>query len=72
MTTKHFVSVLAPEISKEDANLQPVPCFYRFKIPRVEEQNINIYIFKSLCRHQCFQQKSLQGQSCSAASISRE
>ena len=58
MTTKHFVCVLAPEISKEDATLQPVPCLYRFKKPRFEEQNVNIYIFKSLCRHQSFQQKS--------------
>ena len=69
MTTKHFVCVLAPEISKKDATLQLVPCFYRFKMPRVEEQNINIYIFKSLCRHQCFKQKSLDGRSCGAASF---
>ena len=33
----------------DDATLQLVPCCYRFKMPRFEEQNVNIYIFKSLC-----------------------
>ena len=51
------------------ATLQLVPCCYRFKMPRFQEQNVNIYIFKSLYRHQSFQQKSPDGHSCSAASI---
>ena len=53
----------------DDGTLQLVPCCYRFKIPRFEEQNINIYIFKSLCCHQSFPQKSLDGNSGSAAFI---
>ena len=53
----------------DDATSQLVPCCCRFKIPRSEEQNVNIYIFKSLCRHQSFQQKSPEGHSCCAVSI---
>ena len=45
----------------DDATLQLVPCCYRFKMPRFEEQNVNIYILKSLCRHRSFQQKLLDG-----------
>ena len=52
----------------DDATSQLVPCCCRFKIPRSEEQNVNIYIFKSLCRHQSFQQKSPEGYSCCAVS----
>ena len=44
--------------SIDDATSQLVPCCCRFKMTRFEEQNVNIYIFKSLCRHQSFQQKS--------------
>ena len=47
MTTKHFVCVLAAEISKKDATLQLVPCFYRFKMPRFEVQNMNITFSKA-------------------------
>ena len=36
-------------------------------MPRLEEQNVTICIFKSLCSHQSFQQKSLDDHSCSAA-----
>ena len=50
----------------DDATLQLVPCCYRIKMPCFEEQNINIYIFKSPCRHQSFQQKMLDGHCCSA------
>ena len=53
----------------DDATLQLVPCCYRFKMPRFEEQNVNIYILKSPCGHQSFQQKSLDGHSSSAVSI---
>ena len=71
---KAFCSLLHPMFQArqgpiDDATLQLVPCYYRFKLPRFEEQNVNIYLFKSLCRHQSFQQKSLDGHSCSAVSI---
>ena len=36
-------------------------------MPHLEEQNVTICIFKSLCNHQSFQQKSLDDHSCSAA-----
>ena len=57
------------ELPMDDATSQLVPRCCRFKIPRFGEQNVNIYIFKSLCRHQSFQQKSPEGYSCCAVSI---
>ena len=53
----------------DDATLQLVPCCYRFKMTRFEEQKVYIYTFKSPYRLQPFQQKSLDGHSCCAASI---
>ena len=56
-------------LSIDDATTQLVPRCYRFKMPCFEEQDVNIYIFKSLYRQQSFEQKSLAGHSCNAASI---
>ena len=53
----------------DDATLQLVPYCYMFKMPHFEEQNVIFYIFKNPCCHQSFQQKLLDGHSCSSASM---
>ena len=56
----------------DDATLQLAPRCYRFKMPRFEEQNVDIYIFKSLYSLQSFKLKLLDGHSCSEVSIPDE
>ena len=53
----------------DDATLQLVPYCYMFKMPHFEDQNVIFYIFKNPCCHQSFQQKLLDGHSCSVASM---
>ena len=38
---------IAADCARDDATLQLVPCCYRLGMPRFEEQNVIIYIFKS-------------------------